>query len=55
MGMLVKFSPKGACSAPATPGGQRGQVILFTGVRYDRGAGGINPGPAPKIRRTRKG
>jgi hypothetical protein len=55
MGMLVKFSPKDARSAPAATDGRGGQVILFTGVRYERGAGGINPGPAPKIRRTRKG
>lgn len=54
MGMLVKFSPK-ARSTPAAFGGSGAQVILFTGVRYERGAGGSNSTPAPKIRRTRKG
>ncbi len=55
MGMLVKFSPKDARSAPVSTGGPGAQVILFTGVRYERGAGGNKPAPAPKIRRTRKG
>ncbi len=55
MGMLVKFSPKDARSAPVMTGGSGAQVILFTGVRYERGAGGSNPAPAPKVRRTRKG
>ncbi|SDZ92695.1 hypothetical protein SAMN05428936_101564 [Pelagibacterium halotolerans] len=55
MGMLVKFSPKDARSVPATTGGSSAQVILFTGVRYERGAGGNKPTPAPKVRRTRKG
>jgi hypothetical protein len=55
MGMLVKFSPKDARSAPVTTGGPSAQVIVFTGVRYERGAGEGKPSPAPKIRRTRKG
>lgn len=54
MGMLLRFSPKVPQSLPASSSGGPAEVILFTGVRYERDAAkAIRPARKPK--RSRKG
>lgn len=55
MGMLLRFSPKIARSLPASAEKGPAEVILFTGVRYERGAVANPRKPARKLKRTRKG
>lgn len=57
MGMLLRFSPKPSRTIPAAPvRGTRGaEVVLFTGVRYDREHGAGQSKKARQKPRTRKG
>jgi len=55
MGTLLRFSPKVPRQLPAPAGTGPGEVILFTGVRYERGAVANPSKPARKLKRTRKG
>jgi hypothetical protein len=55
MGMLLQFSPKVPRSRPAPPVCGPAEVILFTGVRYERGAVANTPKPTSGLKRTRKG
>lgn len=53
MGMLLRFSPKATTYVPGI--GNRtesAQIILFTGVRYDRDG---SAKPSQKIKKRRKG
>lgn len=57
MGMLLRFSPKPdrpVTRAPAA-GGQMGEVLLFTGIRYERGQAPASAKPARTTGRRRKG
>lgn len=55
MGTLLRFSPKVPRPLPAPVGNGPGEVILFTGVRYERGTVNATPKPERKLKRTRKG
>lgn len=55
MGRLLRFSPKVPRLLPVSAGKGPGQVILFTGVRYERGTVNTAPKPERKLKRTRKG
>ncbi len=46
MGKLVQFESRGKGSAaPREGGGAAGQVLIFTGVRYERQTGAKPPKP----------
>jgi hypothetical protein len=57
MGMLLQFSPRLISNFPATPRAEResAQVLLFTGVRYDRDGTVPKAGTARRTGRKRKG
>ena len=55
MGTLLTFSPKVLRPQSASPSSGPAEVILFTGVRYERGAVATTPKPARRLKRTRKG
>lgn len=54
MGTLLTFSPKVPRPLSVPPVSGPAEVILFTGVRYERGAP-TTPKPARGLKRTRKG
>lgn len=55
MGMLLRFSPKIMRPLPPSAGSGPAEIILFTGVRYERSAVANSSKPARKLKRTRKG
>ncbi|SDG37944.1 hypothetical protein [Pelagibacterium luteolum] len=56
MGMLLKFSPKATTYIPGSPNRSgSAEVILFTGVRYERAASEVITKPGHKIKKRRKG
>jgi hypothetical protein len=52
MGMVLRFNPRPTRQVQVASGPAIGQVILFTGVRYDRARTGTTTQPS---RRKRKG
>ena len=55
MGTLLHFSPKVPRPLSVAPARGPAEVILFTGVRYERGAVATTPKPTRRLKRTRKG
>ena len=57
MGMLIQFSPKAPRSVPAPHRATQtsADVLLFTGIRYERGMGPQAQTRSPTGRRKRKG
>ncbi|GGA54642.1 hypothetical protein [Pelagibacterium lentulum] len=57
MGMLLRFSPKPNRSASRSiaTGAPMGKVLLFTGIRYERGKAPATATPESTARRRRKG
>ncbi len=57
MGTLIRFSPKAPRqrSLPPRQGGKSADIVLFTGIRYERGPETTLSGPERRARRRRKG
>ena len=55
MGTLLMFSPKVPRPLPARVERGPAKIILFTGVRYERGPVTDGDSPARKLGRRRKG
>lgn len=57
MGMLLTFSPRAKQRVPRPVVADRGpaKIVLFTGVRYERGTTPATTAPGGKLTRRRKG